>query len=151
MSKSNIAIAVVNPTSINFFREDMVSTEMPRHQLINAIVEGHFDCVRPVRGNDFVGYVNDEGLLLGMEPNALASAIFGQFLCGPCVIVGTVNDKGFVDGDDHNITVADAEFLSRLSEAAYIWRDSVASQESCDHEYDSYCDKCGLASTQVES
>lgn len=123
MSKSDVVMAVVNPTTINFFREDHVPEDVPMYKVINAVVGGHFDCVRPVRGNDFVGYVHDEGLLIGMEPNALASAIFGKFLVGPCVIIGTINDHGQVDGDDHNLQVNDVQFLAQLAEAAYIWND----------------------------
>lgn len=131
MSKTNIAMAVINPTSVNFFPEDQMPDreDTPMHQIINAIVGGHFDYVRPVRGNDFVGYVHDEGLLLGLEPNALASAVFGQFLCGPCVVVGTLNEYGVVDGADYNLEGKDVQFLSRLADAAYIWRDSQVEVE----------------------
>ena len=72
------------------------------HLVLNELCGGWLDCVR----NDemkVVGYVHDEGLLIGLDPNVVASALFGRPLVGNCVIVGAVNERGFYDGENHDI------------------------------------------------
>lgn len=130
MSHSNISMIVVFPNGIVSVREEYVPVGTPMHEFINAQVGGHFDSVRPMRREQkFIGYVNDEGLLLGMEPNALASAIFGRFLCGPCVIIGTVNEHGEEDGENYNILEADLDLIMRMAQPLLMWRDSVDNKE----------------------
>lgn len=126
MELSNISMLVVFPTNIVAVPQDFIPADTPMHKVINSQVGGHFDSVYTMdRRHNFVGYVNDEGLLLGMEPNTLASAIFGRFLCGPCVIIGTVNEHGANDGENHNITKDDLEYINYHVNAALIWQDSV--------------------------
>lgn len=130
MEMSNISMAVVYPTNIVLVPQEYMPVDTPMHKVINAQVDGHFDSVyHSDRGHKFVGYVNDEGLLLGMEPNTLASAIFGRFLTGPCVIIGTVNEHGVSDGENHNITQADLEYIMWHAQAALMWQDSVQYKE----------------------
>ena len=84
-------------------------TEIPSengHLVLNELCGGWIDCVR---NEDIVGYVNDEGLLIGLEPNILASIIFGRPLVGDCVIVGSLSQDGEYDGENHDIP---KEFLS---------------------------------------
>lgn len=70
------------------------------HLVLNELCGGWLDCVRT---DDLVGYVNDEGLLIGLDPNALASLIFGRPLVGNCVVVGALNEHGVYDGENHDV------------------------------------------------
>lgn len=126
MGTSEISMVVVYPTDAAFVHQDYVDRGADMSKIIHNLVDGYFDVVRPPnREQHFVGYVHDEGLLIGLEPNALASAIFGRFLCGPCVIVGTLNDSGVEDGDSYNLQTNDIKYMSHLVEAARMWQDNV--------------------------
>lgn len=50
-----------------------------------------------------VGYVHDEGLLLNLKLNTMASVMFNRELRGPVVVVSGTNDDGEYDGDNHDI------------------------------------------------
>jgi hypothetical protein len=127
---SNISMVVVFPDGIVAVPEAFMPEDTPMHEVINAQVGGHFDSVYPMRREQkFVGYVNDEGLLLGLEPNALASAIFGRFLCGPCVIIGTVNEHGEETGEDYNLLRNDYELIMRVAQPMLMWRDTIDQQK----------------------
>ena len=126
MILSEMSMLVIFPDGIVVVPQEYMPEGTPMHEVINAQVGGHFDSVRPmVREQKFIGYVNDEGLLTGMEPNALASAIFGRFLCGPCVIVGTADEHGYEDGEDHNLYQKDLDLIMRMAQPLLMWRDSV--------------------------
>jgi hypothetical protein len=130
MKTSNVAMIVVFPNGIVAVPDKYMPEGTPMHEVINAQVGGHFDSVRPMRREQkFIGYVNDEGLLMGLEPNALASAIFGRFLAGPCVILGTVNDHGVEDGADYNLLEGDLDLIMRMAQPLLMWRDSVDQQK----------------------
>lgn len=109
------------------------------HEHINTLVGGWFDAVR----NDFdpqdfasniihedaepftvVGYVHDEGLLIGLPVNAMASIVLGREIAGPCVLVSGTSPSGEYDGENHDVPewFADAVFqggLHELSEALH--------------------------------
>lgn len=70
------------------------------HIIIGEHVGGHFDVVRR---ETVVGYVHDEGLLIGLPLNPKASVLFNQYLVGNCVVVGCLNAKGTFDGDDYDV------------------------------------------------
>lgn len=71
------------------------------YQAINAMVGGWFDAVR---GDDFVVYVHDEGLLLeGMEPNVFATALTNTVIFGDVVVIGSLNERGYYDGENHDV------------------------------------------------
>lgn len=72
------------------------------HIAINQVVGGWFDSVSE---QDFglVGYINDEGLLIGLPMNAVASALFGRPLAGDCVVIGGLNEQGEYDGENHDV------------------------------------------------
>lgn len=126
MATSEVSMVVVYPTDAAFIHQDYIDRGANMSQIIHGLVDGHFDAVHPMhRDQHFVGYVHDEGLLLGLEPNTLASAIFGRFLCGPCVIVGTLNENGVDDGDSYNLQTQDIQYLSRLVEAALMWQENL--------------------------
>lgn len=71
------------------------------YEVIQRIVGGWFDVVR---GDEVCVYVNDEGLLIeGMEPNVLATWITERVIFGNVLVVGSLNDDGEYDGDDHDV------------------------------------------------
>lgn len=89
------------------------------YQNIQAAVGGHFDVVRfngqfedgkPVV---LCGYVHDEGLLLGMELNYLATMLFQQPIVGPCVVTYALSPNGEYDGDDYDMPTELVEFISQ--------------------------------------
>lgn len=86
----------VNPEPI--FVEDYKS--------IQQYVGGNFDCVVTNLGKDhvsFLGYVHDEGLILDMEFNYIASALFQRELHGDCVLLWGLNSEGEYDGEDYDL------------------------------------------------
>ena len=85
---------------------DLYQTDIPTengHTLIHEIVGGWFDCVR---GEEIVGYVHDEGLLIGLPVNAVASMLVQRPLVGDCVVIGSLNEKGEYDGENHDVPKA---------------------------------------------
>lgn len=76
---------------------------------IRSLVGNWFDCVR---ADEFVGYVDDEGLLNGAEFNTIASIVFGRYLAGTVVAVGCMNQAGEYDGECYDIT---EDALTRFS------------------------------------
>lgn len=76
---------------------------------IQEIVGGHFDAVRVEVENEdgdsliIVGYVHDEGLILDLEPNYLATALFQQELRGPCLLVSGISPDGEYDGESYDV------------------------------------------------
>lgn len=89
------------------------------HTNINALIGGHFDCVRrnfdpeelyeasgrPDDAEPFVcvGYVHDEGILLGLPLNKLATVVFGQQLYGDVVVVSGTSPTGEYDGENYDV------------------------------------------------
>lgn len=71
------------------------------YQTINSLVGGYIDCV--TNGENLAGYVHDEGLLIGLAPNLVASVLFGRPLVGDCVVVGYLNERGEYDGNDYDV------------------------------------------------
>jgi len=69
-------------------------------QQFQEVVGGWIDAVR---AEDFVGYVNDEGLLIGLDYNPVASALFGQTLVGNVAVVGAFDSNGVYDGENHDV------------------------------------------------
>lgn len=117
------------------------------HNNINALVGGHFDAVR----RDFepsdletgrtyedsqpfvaVGYVHDEGILLGLPINKLASVVFGQQLFGDVVVVSGTSPDGEYDGENYDVPVwfADAVHNGSLAEATKLI-ESLSDVASC--------------------
>jgi hypothetical protein len=85
------------------------------HLVLNELCGGWIDCVRT---EDIVGYVNDEGILIGLAPNALASLLFGRPLVGDVVVLGALNDEGDYDGENHDVPEQyDPTHLETISKA----------------------------------
>lgn len=79
--------------------EPLLIPAVDGHKVIHESVGGWFDVVR---GDDFVAYVHDEGLLIPLEPNLTVSALFNQVIAGDVVIVGSLDAKGNYDGENYD-------------------------------------------------
>ena len=100
--------------------------------LVGGLIEG---VERPSNPKDyrlhhyvaFSGYVNEEGLVMGLPNNVIASMLFGVYLCGDCVVTGAVDDEGNdTDLNDDQIAVVNWHYnvrqrhLEHISELAQI-------------------------------
>jgi hypothetical protein len=76
------------------------------------LVGGHIECVG-FRSQNFDGFCNEEGLLIGLEYNHVASAMFTMFSGYQRDIVGNVFFVGLPDhnGDSTSLTNEDADRL----------------------------------------
>jgi hypothetical protein len=103
---------------------------------IRSVVGGWFDCVYPFSPDpdakvlDIVGYVHDEGLLDGLEPNIIASALFGRYLVGRCVVVGVTNPDGQYDGGSYDVPHKAMQVMEWLEGAFQLWRESSVHNEA---------------------
>jgi hypothetical protein len=86
-------------------------------------VGGTIDAVRKQVSRDIcaVGYVHDEGLILDLEMNWIASALFMREIRGPVVIVNGFNNEYEYDGDNHDlpdafITYMQTKFIDKVAE-----------------------------------
>lgn len=84
--------------------------EQSAYVVLNEHVGGVFDVVRL---RDVVGYVHDEGLLLGLPLNTRASLLFNMTLVGNCVLVGCLDSAGEYDGDDYDVPQHYVDMVSR--------------------------------------
>ena len=82
-------------------------------ETIQDYVGGVIDAVRQQVSKDIcaVGYVHDEGLLLDLEMNWIASALFMQEIRGPVVLVNGFNKAYEYDGDNHDLPDAFIEYM----------------------------------------
>jgi hypothetical protein len=60
---------------------------------IKDIVGGYIDHITSTELG-ITGYVHDEGLLIGLQVNVLASSLFGRPLVGDCVVFGLADNEG---------------------------------------------------------
>lgn len=81
---------------------------------IQHYVGGCIDAVRTELedGTVIVGYCHDEGLLLGMETNWFASALFNRQLAGPVVLVSGTSPSGEYDGENYDLPETYYEYLT---------------------------------------
>jgi hypothetical protein len=96
-------IITENSVSTKYFDTGVTHTE------IHEIIGGWFDCVRT---DSLIGYVHDEGILLGLPINPIATALFGRVLCGTCVVFGAMSSTGEYDGYDHSVPARDLDIIS---------------------------------------
>lgn len=94
-----MAIAVAVLPDGNAFTFELGDDSYKR---IVEVIGGYIDSVSTRQWEDVIGYVHDEGLLIGLEPNVYASYAFNRPLVGPLVLVGTLNEDGESDGEDYN-------------------------------------------------
>lgn len=87
---------------------------------IQNAVGGHFDAVRRQAVDEsgkhkpfvLVGYVHDEGMVLNMPMNPIASVLFEQHLFGDVLIVnGTNPETGEYDGETYDLPMAFCEYI----------------------------------------
>jgi len=90
---------------------------------IQSYVGGTIDAVRADVSDDIcaVGYVHDEGLILDLEMNWLASALFSQEIRGNVVLVNGYNKNNYYDGDNHEfpdvfVRYMKTSFLKRVAD-----------------------------------
>ena len=88
------------------------------HTTIHEQVGGWFDCARQ---DDLIGYVHDEGLLLGLPLNPIATALFGRIIVGNCVVYNSVDSKGDYDGADHPLSLDQLNVISFHCDAYQMW------------------------------
>jgi hypothetical protein len=70
--------------------------------VIREFCGGHFDCVR-VNDTQVVLYVHDEGHLIGLPINPVATAFARQILAGTVVMVGSHSPQGVYDGENYSV------------------------------------------------
>ena len=75
----NIKYYVLNDTNIEYLGIDVGL------DVLQEAVGGYIESIRPF-GKYKVVYCNEEGLLLGLETNVLASGLMKQVLVGPIVV-----------------------------------------------------------------
>lgn len=84
---------------------------------IQKNVGGNFDVVTvKTVGNDgsdvvLCGYVHDEGLLLDLDINWLASALFSREIHGDVVVMWALSPNGVYDGDNHDMPAKVQKYL----------------------------------------
>jgi hypothetical protein len=104
MSNTTIVEAILLPSGINTEPESVLVDD---YTSIQNLVGGNFDCVRTDLGKPeevaLVGYVNDMGLVINLELNYLASALFGREIRGDAVVTWGLSPNGYYDGDNHDM------------------------------------------------
>lgn len=80
---------------------------------IQGYVGGLIDAVRQPIDDDIyvIGYVHDEGFILDLEMNWIASALFGREIRGNVVLVNGNNDVGEYDGYNHDLPSDFIEYM----------------------------------------
>jgi len=81
---------------------------------LQQYVGGMIDAVRTELedGTVIVGYVNDEGLMLNMETNWFASALFNRQIVGDVVLVSGTSPSGEYDGENYDLPESFFQFLT---------------------------------------
>ena len=102
---------------------DVIPVDVNGYKEIQDKVGGLFDVVRQQVNDDIVavGYVHDEGLLLDLDMNWVASALFMREIRGDVVVVNGYSPNGEYDGDDYDLPLAFIDymkttFLARVAE-----------------------------------
>lgn len=76
--------------------------DIPEQDSLKFLQDAVGGLIDVVRAEDFVGYVNDEGLIWGLEPNLTASILFQRHLVGNIVLVGALSPNGVYDGENYD-------------------------------------------------
>lgn len=87
---------------------------------MQAIVGG---LIEPIAFHDGTMYVNDEGALMGMPINPVASKLYGGYIVGPALCLG----NGDRHGNDTHITKS---FAARITDTAESFADFLANHAS---------------------
>lgn len=101
-----------------------------KHRQIDLPSEGSYEVLRDTIGglldtvsNDngsVVGYLHDEGLLIGLPVNTVASLLFSRPLVGNVVLVGGLSPEGEYDGENHDLPESffREDYLAYLSQVS---------------------------------
>lgn len=89
------------------------------YEILRDLIGGTLDCVRNDKG--VVGYLHDEGLLIGLPINAVASLMFSRPLVGDVVLVGALDQNGNYDGENHELPEGyfSEHYLAFLSQVSH--------------------------------
>ena len=71
------------------------------YEILRDLIGGTLDSVSNDKG--VVGYLHDEGLLIGLPINTVASLMFSRPLVGDVVLVGALDENGNYDGENHEL------------------------------------------------
>lgn len=89
---------------------------------LNEMIGGWFTAVTSSHStSNLVGYIHDEGLLLGLPLNPIATALFGSIIVGPCVVFRCVNDQNKYDGEDYSLSEDDLHRIAWIAGAYKMW------------------------------
>ena len=100
---STITVGLFLPSGVNVEPEPIFVED---YKSIQSAVGGNFDAITTNCGMEemlFVGYVNDEFLINGMEMNYLATNLFKREIHGNCVVVWGLAQNGEYDGENYDI------------------------------------------------
>jgi hypothetical protein len=106
------------PSGLIIAHNSITSIPLGDHTTIHEQVGGWFDCARQ---DDLVGYVHDEGLLIGLPLNPVATALFGRIIVGNCVVYNSVDSKGEYDGADHPLSLDQLNVIAFHCDAYKMW------------------------------
>ena len=96
--------------------QEPIPVPVTDHVSISEYVGGHFDAVTEnYKASEFlletddeftaVGYCHDEGLIIGLPLNKLATMVFRRELRGDVVVVSGTSPTGEYDGDNYDVPV----------------------------------------------
>ena len=119
---------------------DVIPVEVNGYKEIQDKVGGLFDVVRQQVSDDIVavGYVHDEGLLLDLDMNWIASALFMREIRGDVVVVNGYSPEGEYDGDDYDLPPAFIDYMKTnfLARVAHSYNESVIMSAAFDYVLD---------------
>ena len=110
----SITVGIFLPAGIGVNSEPVFISD---YTDIQKNVGGNFDVINmKAKGNDgsdvaLTGYVNDEGLLLDLDINWLASGLFQREVYGDCVVMWALSPNGVYDGDNHDMPEKVQQYL----------------------------------------
>lgn len=132
---STLTSALLLPSGANVEPQPILIED---YKSIQELVGGNFDAVTTNCGGInnmlFVGYINDEGAVNGMEYNYLATNLFRREMYGDMVLVWGLNENHEYDGRNHDIPSEIYETLTEtLTEStATAYNMSVGMASLCD-------------------
>lgn len=90
------------------------------YEILRDLIGGTLDSVSNKDGS-VIGYLHDEGLLIGLPINAVASLMFSRPLVGDVVLVGALDENGNYDGENHELPEGyfSERYLAFLSQVSH--------------------------------
>lgn len=89
------------------------------YEILRDTIGGLLDTVSTDNGS-VIGYLHDEGLLIGLPVNTVASLLFSRPLVGNVVLVGGISPDGEYDGENHDLPESffREDYLTYLSQVS---------------------------------